>query len=164
MTKPPPELAELIWRWPRTDKARPADLLHVTILTFGDLSTLPAHFLERLLEAMADFEGDAFRLMFDEVVESQHVLLCGSEPLRGAVRFQATLEYFLRIHGIRLPRPPPTPHLTIRYRPDGGGSSSIAPISWTATKLLLVESLVGHRRHIEHGRWQLGAGQRRASV
>ena len=161
MTKPSPELAKLIWGWSRTDKTRPASLLHVTVLPLVDLAAFPIGFVDRLLDLMTDFEADSFRLVFDRVVERHNVLLCGSEPMRGARRFQASLQQFLRARGFTFFGAAPTPHVTLRYGRDGCGGGPIEPISWQATELLLIESVVGQRRHIEHGRWQLRSDQRR---
>lgn len=151
--------AEAIAALPRTDKRRPADLLHTTVLPLVDLAYYPAQALPWLLSAMEGFGADAFRLAFDRVAERRCVTLRSSEPMRGFDEFQASLTAFLGAKGVRLFGRPPEAHITINYNRDGKGDGTIDPISGRVEELLLVESIYDKARHIRHGCWQLRAEQ-----
>ena len=155
MAKPPPALAEVIAASARTDKRRPADLLHTTVLPLIDLARFPAKVLPWLVAGMHGFEADAFRLVFDRIVERRCVTLRGSEPMRGFEAFQVSLISFLEAQGFRLFGRRPEAHITINYRRDDKGDDIIDPISWRVEELLLVESVYGKTKHIPRGRWPL---------
>ena len=155
MAKPPPEVRDLIWARPWTDKARPAELLHVTLLPFVDLADAPVTFLPTLINVLDGFENDMFRVVFDQIVAHRHVTLRGSERMAGVRSFQRRLTDHLRAHGFAYLGQPPTPHLTLRYAADGLGDEMIDPISWTVEEVSLIESVVREARHDEHARWRL---------
>jgi RNA 2',3'-cyclic 3'-phosphodiesterase len=155
MAKPPIQIADQIWQHWRTDKRRPPDLLHVTVLPLVDLALFPAETVNYLCGIMAGFEAAPFRLIFDRIEERRAVAMRGSEQMRGAQALQKKLAAFLRANGFPFIGQMPDVHLTINYRRDCQGVASIDPVSWTVEELLLVESLVGEATHIVHGRWPL---------
>lgn len=155
MAKPTPRALAQILDMPRKDGRRP-DLAHVTLLTFVDLERCVAGLLLRLLEAMRGFRADAFHLGFNRIVEGRCVTLRSRRAQQGARDFQEGLTRFLRARGFETFLPPPQVHLTINYRRDGRGAEPIRPVAWCVDEVLLIESLHGKSRHVEHGRWPLG--------
>lgn len=155
MAKPGPELARMIWSHPRTDRRRPAHLLHITVLPLMNLALFPPGTVDCLRRIMGRFEAAPFRVVFDLVAERHVVALRGSERIRGAQAFQRKLVTFLGSIGFRYFGEPPEPHLTLSYRRDDLGATPIDPISWMVKELLLVESVFGETRHVVHDRWTL---------
>ena len=154
MAKPPDHVRALISHLQRTQRDRPAALLHVTLLCLFDLAGAP-DLLPRVQAAMQDFRADAFRVVFDQIAGGSSVVLRGSEAMRGVRRIQSALKGHLIRRDIPLLDHLPVPHVTINYRHDDRGTEAIDPISWRVEQLLLVESVTGERRHVEHGRWSL---------
>lgn len=152
MAKPPAALARAISGWSRArdyDAAR----LHMTLARLGAADALPPWLAGRI-------DGIAvppFRVVFDRIAEGRRIVaLAGSETMRGAMRAQRTLLRQLSARGVPTFGPAPfRPHVTIRYRPDGRGSEAIDPVSWRVERILLIESVIGEGRHVEHGRWPL---------
>ena len=153
MVKPPPPIAA---HMPGT---RPVvDLLHITLLPLGDLLLAPPHFIDTLIAIGDGFRAPSFRVVFDRLIGSGRTLgLRGSEPMRGAVAFQAALVDAVKAAGVILPAYRFTPHITLDYEATIRGAEAIEPISWLVEEFLLIESVVGERRHIAHARWPLTA-------
>lgn len=156
MAKPPRDIAAQVADLPRNDRRRGPELLHVTLLTLFDLSAAPSDWLPKVLAAMNLFDGACFPLVFDRIEERRAVTLRTRNPLAEARAFQADLLRFLLEHRVPMMLgTTPVPHMTINYRGDGQGGRKIEPIGWTVAEILLVESVVGQTRHVEHGRWPL---------
>lgn len=159
MVKPPAPVAKHIADVSSGPRRRAPDLLHITLLPLGDRAAPSEDLLSRFREIGESIEAPPFRVVFDQLVRTGRTLaLRGSEPMRGAIDFQTALVAALARQGLVVePRYRFVPHVTIDYRADGRDSEPIDPISWLVEELLLVESVVGERRHIEHGRWALRA-------
>lgn len=155
LAKPPPVVRDLIWALPQTDKLRPAHLLHITLLRFVDLADAPSGFVSALTALLDGFTAVAFHVVFDQIIVNQSTFLKGSEPMAGVRRLQAELTHYLRQQHFPFSGRPPEPHITINYGGGSPGSQVIDPISWTVDEILLIESVVGHKRHEPHGRWSL---------
>jgi len=154
--KPPPAQQAEIAALPRTDPARGPDLLHVTLLSLFDLHLAPPDWLPRVIAALDSFDGAVFPLVFDRIENRKAVTLRTRAPLTEARAFQAALvRHLLEARAPLMLGTTPEPHLTINYRGDRLRAQTIAPIGWTVTEILLVESVVGKATHIEHGRWPL---------
>lgn len=156
MAKPPAVLAGTIGAMPRACGYEAARM-HVTLVRLG--GSLPRAVLPWLARRLEELDIPPFRLVFDRIVSSDHVVaLTGTEALRGAMRAQKAIVRMLSAKGVPTYGPDPFwPHLTISYRPDGRGTEAIDPISWRVDEILLVESVVGEGRHVEHGRFPLRA-------
>ena len=156
MLKPPAEVATRIWQLPRGQRNRPPGLLHVTLLPLFDLAEAPAWALPFLLGAIMGFRADAFDVVFDRIREWRCVVLRGGRTLALDMRaLQDRLARHLTDRDFPTFGGPRAPHVTINYHGDGQGGDRIEPIGWRADRLLLVESVVGETRHVEHGRWPL---------
>ena len=156
MVKPPAVLAGTI---AALDRARDYDAarLHITLARLGEARDLPRAGLLWLAAMLDRTALPAFRVVFDRIAEGEKVVvLTGAEAMRGAMRAQKALSRALSAKGVPTFGPDPFhPHVTIRYRPDGRGTQAIDPISWRVDHILLVESVIGEGRHVEHGRWPL---------
>lgn len=156
MHKPPPEVAARIAALPRNDPGRAPELLHVTLLKLFDLASAPPDWLPRVITALDALDGQAFALSFDRIEIGKVVKLVNRAELPQARAFQAGLVRHLLEHKAPLmPGTTPVPHITINYKDDRQGNRATDPIAWTATEVMLVESVVGQTRHVEQGRWQL---------
>lgn len=156
MVKPPPAICEEIADY---GIARRADLLHITLAPLGDRQTSPAWLLDTLLAIGDAVRAPAFRVVFDLIVGSErpHALLA-SEPIRGALAFQAALVAALADAGLsgaadyRF-----APHITLDYRAPASGIAPILPLSWGVDSFMLIESVTGEGRHIPHACWRLSS-------
>lgn len=158
MAKPPPDVAARIAALPRNDPRRGPDLLHVTLLSLFDLHHAPPGWLPAVIAALDAFESPPFPLAFDRIENRRAVTLRTREPLTEARAFQAALvRHLLAYRAPLMLGTTPAPHLTIHYGGDRLRAETIAPVGWTVDEILLVESVVGQTKHVEHGRWRLRA-------
>jgi RNA 2',3'-cyclic 3'-phosphodiesterase len=156
MAKPPPDVQAQIAALPRNDPGRGGDLLHVTLLTLFDLHHAPPEWLGQVIAALDGFHGTAFPLAFDRIENRKAVTLRTRAPLAEARAFQASLvRHLLSARAPLMLGTTPEPHVTINYRGDRLNAQKIAPIGWTVSEILLMESVVGKTTHVEHGRWPL---------
>jgi 2'-5' RNA ligase len=159
MAKPPPEAQAQIVALPRNDPGRPAELLHVTLLSLFDLHYAPPEWLPAVIAALDSFRSHPFPLAFDRIENRKAVTLRTRAPLAEARAFQASLVRHLLAHRAPLMLgTTPEPHLTINYHGDRLRAQKMAPIGWTVDEILLVESIVGKTTHDVHGRWRLSPG------
>jgi len=161
-TLPPPDvrqaiedtvaLARSLWR--RVDD----DRLHVTLLGLGASSARPEAMIREWIRAIDAAPPEAFHIVVDQlIVRPERVLVKGSEPLLGVLRCQTHLREVLAGAAMRRAGAPlPVAHITLAYacsaRP---GAVPILPVSWRATEVVLIQSLVGHRTHRHLARWIL---------
>jgi RNA 2',3'-cyclic 3'-phosphodiesterase len=164
MVKPPAEVAEQIAAHPRAWRGRGAELLHMTVQPIIDLSILTADLARRVRETIAELcatvDASAFQATMDRIVDTgRTVKLRAGRALPGADAFHAAIRRALTRDGFPLMSYSFTPHVTLAYRPDGLGNEAVEPVRWLVEEIRLIESVVGERRHIEHGRWRLAAQQ-----
>lgn len=133
------------------------DMLHTTIGTFGSFTSTPHAGIAWLIERLARGLPPAPRQCFDTLVRAPgRALLAPSESLPGFDRLQAWLadrvgvDPAVWMRHIR-------PHITLGYGGPPAPTIGIEAISYAADRLLLVESVVGQRRHIVHAQWPLAA-------
>jgi RNA 2',3'-cyclic 3'-phosphodiesterase len=156
MAKPPADVAARIAALPRNDSGRAPELLHVTLTTLFDLASAPPDWLPKVIAAFDAFEGKPFPLSFDRIEMRKCVTLRSRALLPEARAFQAAMIHFLIERQVPIMLgTTPEPHITINYHGDRLGGQKVDPIGWTVDEVLLVESVVGQTRHIEHGRWRL---------
>lgn len=154
MVKPPRAVARLIGD--ELGSSRASDLLHITLLSLGDRRDYSDLDLAELIECLRRTQFFAFRVVFDQVHESDRtVALRPSEQIEGALAFQRALRAELMREGIGLPVYNFRPHITLSYGRDGLGSAPIDPISWLVEDFRLIESVHGEGRHSEHARFPL---------
>lgn len=163
--RPPTAIVAAIGPWRDVTGAGTAvvtdDRLHMTALMLGNFQHTPADLIARIAEVMSRSMLSRCRIVLDMLVGGPGTtLLVPSEPLRGMEALQAHLTALVARAGIApAPRWRFSPHMTLHYDFGERGQRPIDPISWTATELVLIESLVGHSRHRTRGRWRLIDGQ-----
>lgn len=153
--KPAPAAASRIAALPRNDPGRGAELLHMTVFALVDLAEWAEDFIPMFHRTMEGFDAGVFDVQFDRIVERQAVTLRASKRQKGAQALQWLLRAHFEARDFRFFGAAPDPHVTINYKADGQGNEAIRPIGWTVEDIILVESVYGQARHIEHGRWPL---------
>jgi RNA 2',3'-cyclic 3'-phosphodiesterase len=153
--KPAPDAAARIAALTRNDPGRDAGLLHMTVLALVDLTEWSDEFIPAFHRTMEGFEAGVFDVQFDRIVERKAVTLRASRRQKGALALQWLLRAHFEARDFRFFGKAPDPHVTINYKGDGKGNETIAPLGWTVEEILLVESVHGETRHVEHGRWPL---------
>jgi 2'-5' RNA ligase len=143
------------WLEPGDDRVEP-ERLHVTLVRIpvwpGDMDDTIA----RACCACATLQAAPFRVVMDELVVADRVVLKPSEPVRALSRFQFGLRNALADVGLVKRRSKAWgAHLTVSYRTRSERRAFVPPVSWTVRDFVLIESLVGERRQIERGRWAL---------
>jgi 2'-5' RNA ligase len=126
--------------------------LHVTLHFLGDHAGLPPALLAAAETAGRNMRAAPFELAFDRVMSFRRkrnppLVLCRDElcaPLM-VLRHQLGAE---RAHGFK-------PHVTLLYDRTMVPGQEVAPISWTATEVLLIHSLIGRKQHRVLGRYPL---------
>jgi 2'-5' RNA ligase len=162
--RPPAGIAALIGevRDSLDERATPVadDRLHVTLLSLPEYEELPDGMADALAEMAAGIEAPRFRIILDRLICGAHsALLVPSEMPEGLRLFRERLGFTmirsgfgLRLHN-RF-----SPHVTLLYNNWRMFDEEIDPISWEVEDFALIHSHVGATRHVELGRWKLGAG------
>jgi 2'-5' RNA ligase len=156
---PPPGVAAEIgwWRDQSGGRRSPVsdDRLHMTFLRLGDFAASPSGLIAHL--AALRLRLPACRVVLDRMVfDSEAARLVASERIAALASAQRLLRDALVRQGLALPpRGRFSPHVTLHYDPGPGGAAWIDAISWRATELVLIESVVGRHRHLLRGRWPL---------
>jgi 2'-5' RNA ligase len=159
--RPPPDVVPRIARlrdhFGQTRNIVADDRLHLTTWLFPDEQDFPADAAALAQAAMQDVPLQTFGIVLDEMIASpSHVVLVPRQISTCYGLLQAQLDKSLRRRGL-LPRPGWRfrPHLTLVYG-QHEAISSFAPIAWTAEEIVLIDSVVGARRHDLIARWRLG--------
>jgi RNA 2',3'-cyclic 3'-phosphodiesterase len=158
--RPPKDLARDLWEefdWlgARDDRVEP-ERFHVTLVRLGAWPHHPDSVIARAQGVCASLDATAFRIVLDNLIVGDRVLLKPSEAVPALDRFQRRLAGELakaglvRARGCRF-----NPHMTASYRTRAHGDVFLPPVSWMVREFVLIESLIGHRRQIERGRWGL---------
>lgn len=136
--------------------------LHVTLFHLGDTVGLRQDVVDAASMAASRLQAASFDLRFDQVASfaGRHDKLPlvlrargGNEPLRA---FRAALA--ARLHEVGLGRFAAAgfePHVTLAYDTRMVAPQDVAPIAWRAREFVLVHSLLGRKRHLPLGRWEL---------
>lgn len=129
------------------------DRLHITLARLGDATQIDAAEMTAISRSAATLARPAFRVNFDRI---EHDALSGTQPMRGAIAFQRHLVQALYEHGVAFDRGFRfRPHISLAYRRAVTSCRAIDAIGWRVDEFLLVESIHGKGRHLEHGRWRL---------
>lgn len=135
-------------------KAMPSSRLHMTVAKLGSFDA-PRDAIDWVSARLARMPLDSCRICFDRMVQAPgRVLLQPSRPLPGFDALQVRLAERMG-EKPALWRRMFRPHVTLGYGNAAGPTLEIDPISWTADRLLLVESLYGEGVHIVHDSWPL---------
>lgn len=103
-----------------------------------------------------------FSVTFDRVVsfrgrERRRPLAFLAEDDAGELQhFHHALGKALQYAGFgRFVEPRFTPHMTLLYDAKGVPEQSVEPITWTVSEFVLIDSLVGQKRHERLANWPL---------
>jgi 2'-5' RNA ligase len=139
---------------------------HITLHHLGDHAGVPPDIVALANKAAQAFEGPAFEVSFDRAMSfSGHpnkrpfVLRGGDDGLAALLVFQQKLGAAMNRVGLgRWVDARFTPHVTLLYDSQLVAEQPIDPaITWSASELVLVHSLLGQTRHIRLGQWPLRA-------
>lgn len=160
MIKPPQPVASSIWNLQQTDKRRASGLLHMTVLPVGDAARLEVWMIRSLCAMLAGVVARPFGMRFDRISGSGRTRSLQGADRAAFMAFQGAVRQALARHGLDLPPFMIQPHVTIDYRSaDRNRIMLDEPVCWTVDDFVLVESVHGESRHIEHGRWPLNGGE-----
>ena len=128
------------------------------MLPLGDAAQFEPWVVKLLRRALGTVHARPFMLDFDRIRGSgRTVELVRRGTNRDAVAFRAlVIEALSRYVSAPWPRSF-RPHVTLNYRRATPCDRLIDPISWLVEDFVLIESVTGETRHIEHGRWPLRA-------
>ncbi|MFO1339508.1 MAG: 2'-5' RNA ligase family protein [Burkholderiaceae bacterium] len=136
--------------------------LHVTLHHLGDHAGVPAGLVEQAGVVAGGLVASPFEAEFQAVMSfsrgarQQPLVLCGGHGLAALVAFQRALGVAMIKGGLgRWVDRDFTPHMTLAYDPQTIERHDIRPISWVASELVMVHSLLGQTRHVIAGRWPL---------
>jgi RNA 2',3'-cyclic 3'-phosphodiesterase len=134
------------------------DRLHVTLHHLGDfIDRMPPDLVPAAKAAAATVGTQPFDVAFDRVGGTRGPFLLRASDGSQAVRsFRKTLSVALIAAGLRRHvRSGFNPHVTLSYDFCDVPERQVDPIRWTVRQFVLIESLLGQRRHIELGRWSI---------
>jgi 2'-5' RNA ligase len=135
-----------------TGKPLALENLHLTLCFLGEFDGVPPPLLARVEAMGQQLHAAPFELAFDRVMsfERRHdppLVLCREDAC-------AQLDELRRQLGVD-PVESFKPHVTLRYDRRKIPLQEVARISWIATEVLLIRSLIGHGRHEVLGRYPL---------
>jgi 2'-5' RNA ligase len=146
-------------------KGRPiaTERLHVTMNHLGDHVGLPGDIVEQGKRAGEAVSAAApFEITFDRVASFRGrprnlpFVMQGGEGVDAAKAFQQQLVDAMNRAGLgRFVDKRFTPHVTLMYDDCNVPQTPVEPVSWRASELVLVRSLLGKTTHIPLARWPL---------
>lgn len=129
--------------------------LHVTLFELGDHVDLPPRLVDAASRAAASVRAAPFEVTFDrlEAWADALVLRCddGSSPL---TMLRAQLGAMLKRVGLDH-RSDFTPHVSLMRGATPVEAQHVKAFRWTVEAVALVNSLSGHGKYVELGRWPL---------
>ncbi|RYY26300.1 MAG: hypothetical protein EOP62_10680 [Sphingomonadales bacterium] len=129
------------------------DRWHCTLLLIGESSIVS---IDAALRALHSFDGEPFEVAFDSVHGNT---LQPQKGIRGPGLFQRALVRHLITCGVDLPAYKFRPHLNLDYGTASDRRVTTPSIGWFVEDIMLIESVNGQGRHIEHGSCQLARRQ-----
>ncbi|MEQ1578070.1 MAG: 2'-5' RNA ligase family protein [Hyphomicrobium sp.] len=122
----------------------------------------PPAVIDNAMRAASTVSMAPFKVEFDRVASfsgghgKRALVLTGGDGLDGLVTLRKALRQAMTKAGSRLqPQSGSSPHLTMMYDDRACDSFPIEPISWTVSRFVLVDSLVGQSRCMHLGQWSL---------
>ena len=143
----------------------PRERLHVTLHWLGDYDdVVPQELLCGAQDAACHVDMAPFRVGFDRIgspgLEMGGLALTGSAELKSLRLFQRALGAAMRATAARgSVRTRFKPHISLLYCDRHVASEPIAPIRWTVDELVLIDSWIGWKKHVDLGRWPLQSQQ-----
>ena len=150
-----------------------ADRLHITLHHLGDFAGLPDGLVDNACQAAAKIHAAPFDVTFERVLSfgrksrNRPIVLLGNQTTSGGLAdlmaFQKDVYAQMCRAGLQGDKQIArqnvhfTPHTTLLYDMNEVPEQAIEPISWRATELVLIHSLLGKTKHIHVARWTLTA-------
>lgn len=140
--------------------------LHITLHWLGDHAEFPAALARHACLAGTRMVSEPFDVVLDRIgsigdaYNSGPLVLSGGGALAALRGFQRELGEALRAVGIEaFERRSFKPHMTLLYTPTYVAREPVAPVAWTVSELLLIDSHIGQVVHEVVGRWPLAVRQ-----
>lgn len=137
------------------------DRLHVTLCHVGDYAGLPDQIVARAKQAAERVRTASFDVTFDRALSftgrprNRPFVLRSPQGAIGVEVIQRMLGGEMKAFGLGRFVRAYTPHMTLLYDSVQVTEHAIEPVTWTASELRLVHSLLGQTRHITLGSWTL---------
>lgn len=134
------------------------DRLHMTMLHLGTWHGLPGDILARIGIIAARLDWPPRRIRFDRAGNlgreggRRHLVLRSADRPQALFDLRRDLVFAARMAGLSPKSSGFEPHVTLVYnhqRPVP--TRAIDPIEWVANELVLIQSIVGERRHVKLG-------------
>jgi 2'-5' RNA ligase len=124
--------------------------LHITMGLLADMATLDEDILMRARLALSRVRAAPVQLCFDRLSSSSKTicLIPGERPAALDALQEKIEVAFLEAGLAFAPYWSFNPHMTLLYGPRERTGEAIMPISWCASEVVLVHSLIGLTRHI----------------
>ncbi len=137
----------------------PRERLHVSLLSLGRHPVMPLRLIDHVSEVISEEPLTGCQFVFDRWINGRRsAFLNHSERSYGVERLQTQLSNFMIGAGIALTRDQPRPQIVLGYNVITGPAQAIAPLSWVANELVLIDSLYGEGKHLTMARWPLNCG------
>lgn len=164
-----PTAAHSLAKWARAFQARhrlngtliEEDLLHITLISFGDHPGLPADLVERIKSRLSNFTAPAFEVELNRAISfrrrqgRKNSFVAGGEHGIESVRaLRRHLLSTLSGHDVKS-RENFLPHVTMMYDWEELGEYEMEPVRWNVGEFLLVNSRLGKTIHEPLARWPL---------
>jgi 2'-5' RNA ligase len=135
---------------------------HITLHHLGDHAGVPRDIVASASQAAEALRQAPFDLCFDQAMSfsgkpgKRPFVLRGGDGLTGLIAFQQALGAAMTKVGLgRWVDQRFTPHVTLLYDAHGVAEQAVEPITWTASRFVLVHSLLGQTRHVPLASWVL---------
>jgi len=136
------------------------DRFHVTLHHLGDYVGLPNDVVRKGEAAGQALAAAPFEVAFDRAVSfanrpgNNPFTLQGGEGVAALIAFQQALGLKMAGAGLK-PDRQFVPHITLLYDGQVVPAQAIAPIRWTVSRFVLVQSKLGQTQHIVLKAWDL---------
>lgn len=141
---------------PARGRVVPAAKMHLTLVFLGEVAPERVALLHR---AAGEVEARCFEVVLDEVGSFRHAGIAWAgcrEPSPALLDLQVALAEKLRNRGLVLEARPFAPHLTLARRMAVPvAREAIAPVSWRASAIALVQSDRGRGSYATLAQWPL---------
>ena len=133
--------------------------LHVPVLSLGKHPVLPLRLIDHVSELLSEETLPGCHVAFDQLVNGRRsISVNSSRSLHDIERLQARLASCLTSAQVPSEHSRSGPHITLGYNATAKPVRTIKPLKWTASELVLIDSLWGEGKHLTMARWQLDCG------
>ncbi len=135
--------------------------LHITLQHLLDHERLPDDWIARIHHAVERTSRTPLDLVFDRVMsfarahDNRPFVLLARRGLHALLHFQRELGASMKAVGFLQNDRSFTPHVTLLYDRLVVPELPVSPLSWQATELVLIHSLLGRTEHRVLARWSL---------